>query len=93
MISESSSFPVPFKRVQFPVLGAYYLTINRAQGQTLLQGGLFLENTVMSHGHMYVGFGRCGDPRNFFVYANQSEFENLKQCLDPKKCTQKILFF
>ena len=62
MISESSLFPVPFKRVQFPVLGAYCLMINRAQGQTLLQGGLILEQSVIFHGHLYVEFGGCGDP-------------------------------
>ena len=40
IISESSSFPGHFKQTQFPVLGAYYLTINRAQGQTLFCYGM-----------------------------------------------------
>ena len=93
MISESSSFPVPFKRTQFPVLGAFYLTINRAQGQTLLRSGMFLDRSVLSHGHLYVGFGRCGDPRNFFVYANQSEFENLKDNLDGTKVYTKNVIY
>ena len=85
MISESSSFPVAFKRTQFPVLGAYYLTINRAQGQTLFQGGMFLDSSVFSHGHLYVGLGRCGDPRNFFVYERQSGFENFGENTDTTK--------
>ena len=93
MISESSSFPVPFKRTQFPVLGAYYLTINRAQGQTLIRGGMFLDRSVLSHGHLYVGFGRCGDPRIFFVYANQSEFENIKENLDDTKTYTKNVIY
>ena len=93
MISESSSFPVPFRRTQFPVLGAYYLTINRAQGQTLSQGGMFLDRSVLSHGHLYVGFGRCGDPRNFFVCANQSEFENIKANLDDTKTYTKNVIY
>ena len=92
MISENSSFPVPFKRTQFPVLGAYYTTINRAQGQTLLRGGLFLETSVLSHGHLYVAFGRCGDP-NFFVHANQAEFANMKEHLDEEKVYVKNVFF
>ncbi len=57
MISKDSSFPVPFKQVQFPVLGAYYLTINRAQGETLGRAGLYLPRSVFCHGHCYVGFG------------------------------------
>ena len=86
MISKDSSYPVAFKRTQFPVLGAYYLTMNRAQGQTLERGGMYLEESVFSHGHLYVGFGRCGDPRSFFVYANQAEFAHIQQHLDEGKC-------
>ena len=82
MISKESSYPIPFKRVQFPVLGAYYLTVNRAQGQTLERAGLYLEESVFSHGHLYVGFGRCGDPRSFFVYANQAEFQHIQKHLE-----------
>ena len=93
MISKDSSFPVPFKRVQFPVLGAYYLTINRAQGQTLGRAGLYLPGSVFCHGHLYVGFGRCGDPKKFFVYADQSEFDNIRQHLDPTKAyTRNIIY-
>lgn len=50
-------FPVPFKRTEFPVLGAYYVTINRAQGQTLLRAGLSLKMSVLSHGHLHVALG------------------------------------
>ena len=32
MTSEASAFPLPFKQTQFPVPGAYNLTINRKQG-------------------------------------------------------------
>ena len=71
MISKDSSFPLPFKRVQFPILPAYYLTLNRAQGQTFIRGGLYLPRSAFCHGHLYVGFGRCGDPDSFFVYADQ----------------------
>ena len=85
MISKDSSFPVPFKKVHCPVLGAYYLTINRPQGQTLGRAGLYLPRSVFCHGHLYVGFGRCGDPDKFFVYADQSEFDNIRQHLDQIK--------
>ena len=93
MISNDSGYPVPFKRVQFPVLAAYYLTINRAQGQTLERAGLYLEKSVFSHGHLYVGFGRCGDPRGFFVYANQEEFAHLRKYLKPDRSYTRNVFF
>ena len=93
VMSKDSSFPVPFKRVQFPVLLAYYLTINRAQGQTLQRAGLYLPRSVFCHGHLYVGFGRCGDPDSFFVYANQSEFDNIRTHLDPSKTyTRNVIY-
>ncbi|KAL7506447.1 hypothetical protein ACHAXN_003732 [Cyclotella atomus] len=53
MISQDSDFPVPFKRLQFPVLLAYYLTLNRAQGQSLNRAGLFLLKSLFSHGHLF----------------------------------------
>ena len=84
---------MPFKRAQFPIFGANYLTINRAQGQTLGRAGLYLPRSVFCHGHLYVGFGRCGDPNNFFVYADQGEFDNLKQFLDEfKTYTPSIIY-
>ena len=93
MMSKDSSYPVPFKRTQYPVLGAYYITMNRAQGQTLEKAGMYLEESVFTHGHLYVGFGRCGDPRNFFVYANQSEFQHIQKHLEKGKCyTRNIVY-
>jgi ATP-dependent DNA helicase PIF1 len=83
MISKDTDFPVPFKRLQFPVLGAYYLTLNRAQGQTLKCAGMYLPQSVFSHGHLYVGFSRCGDPDCVFVFADQKEFESLRHLLPP----------
>ena len=69
------------------------MTINRAQGQTLLRGGLFLETSVLSHGNLYVAFGRCGDPRFLFVHANQKDFANAKEHLDEGKVYVKNVFF
>ena len=76
---------VSFKRTQFPVLVAYYLTLNRAQGQTLQRSGMYLPRSVFSHGHLYVGFSRNGDPLKGFVFAGQEEFENVEHLLDTSK--------
>ena len=43
---------VSFKRTQFPVLVAYYLTLNRAQRQTLQRSGMYLPRSV-SHMDIY----------------------------------------
>jgi ATP-dependent exoDNAse (exonuclease V) alpha subunit len=43
---------------QYPLLLAYALTIHRAQGQTLEQGTLLLDNTVWEAGQAYVALSR-----------------------------------
>ena len=69
------------------------MTLNRAQGQTLERAGMYLPASVFSHGHLYVGFSRCGNPDNFSVYADQSEFQNLQHMLKKNKTyTRNIVF-
>ncbi len=93
MISKEADFPVRFKRLQFPVLGAYYLTFNQAQGKTLGRAGMYLPRSVLSHGHLYVGFSWCGDPDQMFVYANQEEFDNIKYQLPENKIfTRNVVY-
>ena len=93
LTNDSSDFPIPFKRLQFPILCAYYLSFNRAQGQSLKKAGLYLPRSVFSHGHLYVGFSRCGDPDGVHVYADQEEFENVRQHLtEGKTYTRNIVY-
>ena len=84
---------VTFKRTQFPVLVAYYLTLNRAQGQTLQKSGMYLRTSVFSHGHLYVGYSRCGNPNCCHVFAEQEEFENVEHLLDNSKTyTRNVVY-
>lgn len=45
---------VMFERRQFPVKPAFAMTINKAQGQTLQLVGVYLPDTVFTHGQLYV---------------------------------------
>jgi ATP-dependent DNA helicase PIF1 len=81
MISKEANFPAIFKRTQFPIIPAYFLTFNRAQGQSLQRSGLELPESVFSHGQLYVCFSRNGDPNQVFVHANQHEFMHLQNQL------------
>ena len=65
-----SNMPFQFKRLQFPVKVCFGMTINKAQGQTLKVVGLHLLTPCFSHGQLYVGCSRVGDPDNLFVYCN-----------------------
>ena len=47
-------FPHLLKQIRFLILEDYYITINLAKGQTLKYAGLYLQNSVFTHGQLYV---------------------------------------
>ena len=50
--------PFTLRRRQFPVRPAFAMTINKAQGQTLMKCGVLLDKPVFPHGQLYDV--RCG---------------------------------
>ena len=83
MRSGGKSFPSELCRLQFPIKVAFALTINRAQGQSAKKCGILLPKNVWTHGQICVAFSRCGNPRNVFVWAEQSQLKDFD--LDPSK--------
>lgn len=55
----SSELPVKFTRRQYPIRGAFSMTINKSQGQSVKFVGLDLRTPVFSHGQLYVALSRC----------------------------------
>jgi len=72
-----SDFPFRFKRLQFPLRLCFAMSINKAQGQTLSVVGLQLQEPCFSHGQLYVGCFRTGDPDNLYVYAPENATKNI----------------
>ena len=54
IVCADTDFPARFTRRQFPILLAYYLTFNRAQGQSLKKVGMRLKRSVFTHGLLYL---------------------------------------
>lgn len=72
-----SDIPFEFKRIQFPVRLAYAMSINKSQGQTFEVVGMDLRTPCFSHGQLYVGASRVGNPRNLFMLAEDGKTTNI----------------
>ncbi|XP_019167801.1 PREDICTED: ATP-dependent DNA helicase PIF1-like [Ipomoea nil] len=59
--------PFKFQRKQFPLMLSYAMTINKSQGQTLSNVGLFFKRTVFNHGQMYVAVSRVSNPKGLKI--------------------------
>ena len=55
----TEDIPVKFKHCQFPVWLAFAMTINKSQGQSVVNVGLDLCTPVFSHGQLYVALSHC----------------------------------
>ncbi|KAG5596918.1 hypothetical protein H5410_038150 [Solanum commersonii] len=55
---ENEGYPFKFIRKQFPIRLCFAMTINKAQGQTIPNVGLYLPQHVFLHGQLYVALSR-----------------------------------
>src|ERR1700752_1711255 len=53
-----TNLPFQLVRRQFPIKLSFAMTINKAQGQTILNMGLYLPKPVFTHGQLYVALSR-----------------------------------
>ena len=56
--STEDGISLQFKRRQFPIRPAFAMTINKCQGQTFKQVGIYLDQPIFTHGQLYVAFSR-----------------------------------
>ena len=70
-LPDPGSFPFEWSRLQFPVRVAFSSTINKSQGQTLKQVGVWLRSPVFGHGQLYVACSRVGNPTALKIAIKQ----------------------
>ena len=83
--------PFNLQRIQFPIIPAFAMTINKSQGQTFQKIGIFLDRPVFTHGQLYVAGSRVRsfDGLRFYIseYNGQGHLAN-----DERVFIKKILF-
>ncbi|XP_062020898.1 uncharacterized protein LOC133737337 [Rosa rugosa] len=74
-------------RRQFPIRLSFALTINKAQGQTIPNVGVYLPNHVFSHGQLYVALSRRVSIQTTKVLIKNSAIEE-----EPRAHTRNVVF-
>ena len=61
-IPKPGEYPFEWQRRQFPVRPSFAITINKSQGQTMKNVGVWLRSQVFGHGQLYVACSRVSSP-------------------------------
>ncbi|KAL4574613.1 hypothetical protein LXL04_021447 [Taraxacum kok-saghyz] len=77
--SDDDMFPFKLRRKQFPVKLCFAMTINKAQGQTIPNVGVYLPEPVFSHGQLYVALSRGISRGNTKVLVKSVEKSNVDE--------------
>jgi ATP-dependent exoDNAse (exonuclease V) alpha subunit len=65
--SNEGELPFSLRRRQLPVRPAFAMTIHKSQGQTLNYVGVYLNESVFTHGQLYVALSRATDPASLAI--------------------------
>jgi ATP-dependent DNA helicase PIF1 len=82
--SDDEMFPFQFKRKQFPIRLSFAMTVNKAQGQTIPNAGIYLPEPVFSHGQLYVALSRSTARNNVKILVLPNSDTKKKNSDDSK---------
>ncbi|KAG7583453.1 Nucleic acid-binding OB-fold [Arabidopsis suecica] len=86
LISPSDSkLPFKMRRRQLPIAVAFAMTINKSQGQSLNNVGIYLPRPCFSHGQLYVAISRVTSKKGLKILIVDKEGK-------PQKETMNVVF-
>nr|XP_017245434.1 PREDICTED: ATP-dependent DNA helicase PIF1-like [Daucus carota subsp. sativus] len=80
-----SRLPYKLVRKQMPLQICYAMTINKAQGQSLQNVGLYLPKSVFTHGQFYVAISRVTSPQGLRIFVDSEGGE-------PTNITKNVVY-
>jgi ATP-dependent exoDNAse (exonuclease V) alpha subunit len=87
----SSGLPFEMTRKQFPVKLSFALTINKSQGQTIPNVGIYLPDHVFSHGQLYVALSRGVSEATTKVLVKKGSLEGAEGVFTTNVVYKEIL--
>ena len=85
--------PFNMRRKQFPIRLGFAMTINKSQGQSYNEVGVYLPTPVLSHGQLYVALSRVKNRKKLKVLLLNNakiECDNIKH--NKKIYTKNIVY-